>query len=305
MLMSRIAIYKYEVANRAYGYELCIKKILSLKESSRNSSPFIQQILRSCEFVIENEQWELTFLAWRIIASTIFKTIYKSPEKGKGFLGSYFDSEMYKVNEDIKDFWFSINSQVKVSRFGAIYSAGGYLVFIIRMLLAMQALSLTLLIIAMYRSFFRNYDTPTSIVINAAKKTGLRAWVNNLISQYGSIVNGLRDVDTLLILFVVFILIVILMYIRYRRVRRRRQILESGFLSIRTVSLVWGVILRAHYVSWHHALDISGNELKGFELENNYEKNLWRCADLIANQPNPKEWDFDLLFSDDRAWAAM
>jgi hypothetical protein len=76
-----IGIYKYTAANKAYGYQLYIEKVLKVHEDMnkfeyRNKD---WQNKIACEQIFKNNNWEKTFRVLRVIEPTIFNKIYLTP----------------------------------------------------------------------------------------------------------------------------------------------------------------------------------------------------------------------------------
>jgi hypothetical protein len=75
MIMSKITVYKYQVANRAYGYEMYIKEMMYVSD---NQIPNINaRDLESWAFLAENEQWEKSLLIYKNISNILLKSLYK------------------------------------------------------------------------------------------------------------------------------------------------------------------------------------------------------------------------------------
>ena len=78
MVVSRIGIYKYTAANRAYGLQAYIERTEPLYR--RHSLKRYEK--EAFENLFENSEWERLFMAWRIVMPSIISQIYKFPEDG-------------------------------------------------------------------------------------------------------------------------------------------------------------------------------------------------------------------------------
>jgi hypothetical protein len=303
MIMARIAIYKYEIANRAYGYEFYLKKITSLFYSNEN---IFNEEIDPWKFMISNEHWESAFFAWRIVSPTLFRSFYKvdDPENWLSLLKPF----AYSAKHPGKETWILVgnreSSRIKTrknSRDKVVYFPGSYLSNILTMLMIMQILLIVPLVYAIKSLYYdkliillpteedKKYSVPHIIELMQRKNWDLqnvRYFLENLLISRASIVLA---VTLVLIYFV---------WVRWQRIERRREIIESELHSIRTCSIIWGIIARIHFASWTSAKDeITGTAKLSnsidFLMTNIYENNLYYCAGYISeNCLEPGEWNF-------------
>lgn len=74
MTVCRVGLFKYATANRNYGYELHLARTRNLHmPHAHGKSPLWKDEMRSID-------WEEAVRAWRIVQSTIFREIYRTPE---------------------------------------------------------------------------------------------------------------------------------------------------------------------------------------------------------------------------------
>jgi hypothetical protein len=152
IIVMRIAVYKYELANRAYGYELHLQTITGFYESDDSIQSIFSDDIKAWKFIIENEHWERTYFVWKIIHPALFsfyyhvdyynnpfdllnpndlnlKAVYKNKLKNKLDSNRWFlngrdfdeDNECFKYKENEPD-----------------YHAGGYLSNILNVMKVMQ-----------------------------------------------------------------------------------------------------------------------------------------------------------------------
>lgn len=233
MIVCRIGIFKYSTANRHYGYELYLGRIADLYGSNPQNE--LYQRLRSI-------RWEVALRAWRVVQTTVFRKIYKTPENN--WLAAklnrmqifnwinHFRPGLYRFTKDtkkmIKDYlnqnrsggypWFlpSLLTKARIADTKIVtshYHAGTYLKNLFGILIVMQYLQLAPLTIITWNKIQQAKDSPS--------------W------------------SWLIVLVVLFILILF----RHSRVKRRRTILENELLSIHSCSIMWQAVIIAHLLA--------------------------------------------------------
>jgi hypothetical protein len=277
MIMARIAIYKYELANRACGYEFYLKMTMALIDKQDKN---FKEDINSLKFVAYNEHWEQTFFAWRTISPTLFRKFYRvGYQEG---LFSLLNPNAYKPkfsNEDnpwilVPNRIDAINKVDRDSQKEVVYFPGSYLGNVLMMLTMMQWLLIAPLIIAACREYI-SYSMPNSYPLSHS--------LFNVIS-----------------LAIVIVTTTIFIWIRRQRIDRRRQIIEAEIFSIRTTSKTWSLVVKVHYLSWLFAEKEITEMIKTGELldpsttflmTKKYEDNLNLCAELISiNYDKPDNW---------------
>jgi hypothetical protein len=99
VVMMRIAMYKYEIANRAYGYELYLKTISSLSlERDKKKQKFLDKDIKYWKFVVEHEDWEKTYFVWKILYPSLFRQFYHINFYNK--IINFLDINAYTVKEE-------------------------------------------------------------------------------------------------------------------------------------------------------------------------------------------------------------
>ena len=312
MIMSKITIYKYQVANRAYGYEMYIKSMMNINQENilSPSNKYSEKDIKSWLFLAKNEHWEKSFLTWKLITLGLLREFYRATQLLDGrwyrliILGlslvilillpqfilltilipvaciawPLVDPFKYAPKED--NFWISTNKNKK-----KLFS-GTYLEHLLNMLTLMQILSLSPIAVAIIK--IQNDPSKKDII---PKDYGFSDFfiINNvleIIYQYRFI-----------FLSIIFALLLHLIIARYIIIRQQITMLECGFYSIKTNFLIWKTVARINYESWLKATSSPSNpsiiEGMDFRLENNYDDDLRSCAELILKNFNePRSWDF-------------
>jgi hypothetical protein len=210
MVMMRIAVYKYEIANRAYGYELHLKTISNLfwKKDAVISTPFEKDV-KYWKFVVENEDWERNYFVWRIVYPTLFGFYYHINFHDK--IINFLDIKAYELRETtlasiksaheennrqsettsmtgkkISSIWLLSRRKLdtKNEKNKADFHAGGYLAKMLNVILAMQFfLAIPL---------FFSYWNLTKEILNKAKSLQMHEefWPNSFpkdISEFNPV----------------------------------------------------------------------------------------------------------------------
>jgi hypothetical protein len=306
MIMARIAIYKYEMANRAYGYEFYLKKAMSLVDCD---NILFKEEVDALKFTVFNEHWEQTFFAWRTIAPTLFRGFYKVdyPENFFSLMKPYAYKPIFPKD---KDLWILIKNRIDPTRKHesqnkVVYFAGSYLANILVMLVIMQLL-LTLPLIYSTINLYCYKFLKIKYLLNVSFDTSLfsrLAWNDKNTIVF---INGIFFSRASILLFATCLLATFI-WIRWQRIERRREIIESELYSIRTCSLLWSIIAKVHFLSWSLARNetlksLSLNDSIDFPMTAEYERNLILCADYIfKNCCNPSTWNMIKYIEDQKA----
>jgi hypothetical protein len=296
MIMARIAIYKYEIANRAYGYELYIKSTATLAD---NDEILFKEEVTPWRFTVYNEHWEQTFHVWRHISPMLFKKFYQVNYYESPF--SLLNPNGYKPKFKNKP-WILVPKRIDTSAGNrkenseeTMYFPGSYLNNILMMLILMQSLLITPLIIAIFKKLS---------MIKRISQCTLETFTNispeKLATFFFEIIRDKYFFQAVIFLSLMLLVIGII-WIRSQRIGRRRQILEGEFFSIRTCSITWDLVNKIHFASSvfakHETIELlKSNSLSSSSIEysimTKYEKNLSLCADLIYEKyDKPDEWN--------------
>jgi hypothetical protein len=280
MIMSRIAIYKYEIANRAYGYEFYLQTILGLKSSKFSQKDNSEEDIASWKFTISNEHWERTDFAWCIVYPTMLQTYYHVHKTSDWSENIKLD-KIFKLRDEFsKDNnhcpWFLNSREEKPNTSQSFYSTGSYLSTIIMVLTTMQYLLLIILLI--YNIIHLPYQ---------------------LYLIYHNIF--FHDSDNLLIQLLIIVMsklfiaftVPYITIVRAIRIKRREKILEDGLNTIKASALIWSVTVRLHYIAWELAKESLSKDSTVFDFEKEYKNNLFFGADQIVEYGNePQKWEF-------------
>jgi len=234
MIVCRIGIFKYSSANRHHAYELHLARMANLTKKSKQ---FLNRDIRLI-------RWEEAMRAWRVVQTTVFSKIYKTPETTRveqvKFLNliNHLRWSMYGLTKDTKQLvrtfknnvkdgidnksqdeypWFmpKLLTQVKLNseQVRSFYHAGTYLRNMMSILLMMQYLLISPLAILIYKKF-----------------TGPGGHIPILWSS-------------------LFFILLFAVFLRHIRVNRRREILENEMLSIHSSGIMWHAVVLAHYLA--------------------------------------------------------
>jgi hypothetical protein len=217
MVMMRIAVYKYEIANRAYGYELYLKTMLNISEDIDNSK---KPILKDCvlkedvkhwKFIVEREDWERTYLVWKVVYPTLFSFYYHINFYDK--VANFIDTEAYNLRRSHLDLikkkekrstWLlgGRKFDIKTGRFvpqhkkPADFHAGGYLTKILDVILTMQ------LFLAMPLFFsFSNLVKELLKNLNASKKNSMYNFIHDYSIAKGITIDNYSIIGGITIIF--------------------------------------------------------------------------------------------------------
>lgn len=244
MIVGRIGMNKYATANRNFGYELHLSRV---NELSR------EYAWNKAWRLIE---WEEALRAWRVVQIRVFREVYETRENQKGgvskekwgdFIYTLFDwlnPKLYKVKKSAKEEIALFKDEKKCESGNAEkpskypwfmpkeltydgknenynYFTGSFLKNSLQIILISQV---TLLWPAIWNIFTKI----ANMIIEQSCPQGLSMWV--FISEIlGMILMGR------------------IIYIRHRRTSRRREILENEMLSIHSCSIMWQVVITAHF----------------------------------------------------------
>lgn len=137
LVVNRIGTFKYETANRNFGYDLHLYRTLHLKDSPPEGwQAYMREI-----------GWEEAMKAWRVVQVTIFKYLYK-----KDIFGSNILKEEHKERGYL---WFEPNTLI-IS--GTNYHAGSYLKMMNGFLLFIANISIIPMFIATYQLYLSDSD---------------------------------------------------------------------------------------------------------------------------------------------------
>lgn len=124
--VARIGTYKYQTANRNYGYELYLDRARRFIETDNNGwKDYYRDI-----------GWEEAISAWRIVQATVFEHLY---HKGKGKA-----SRLKEDSKKIKHKWFMPKERIDD---GSVYYAGSYLRTVLSILFIVVMFSMASLIV--------------------------------------------------------------------------------------------------------------------------------------------------------------
>lgn len=234
LTVSRIGIYKYGAANRYYGYELHLFRTRYIPDSDSDGW---RKHMRSIG-------WEEAMRAWRVVQATCYDKLHTEellpPLLGKGKVEdvfrplvnapSYIQSRIFGTRQreeywgevryteyarNMDYHWFQIES---LAASGAIIHTGTYLRTMLGILNLIAALSLIPLYIVFIQFVYR-------------------AW------EFESVFYFVLSI--LAFLFSLYMTGVV--YSRATRNVSRREIMETGFLSIHSCSIMWQAVIVAHY----------------------------------------------------------
>ena len=288
MVVARIGIYKYTAANRAYGLQAYVERTEPLY---RNES--LKQYEKDAfENLFENSDWERLFMVWRIVMPSIISQIYKFPNDGN-FL-DLISPSMYRHTsgylklirgsrtEDSPEIyeWFKLKKLTKEK-----YRPGTYLKNMLLVLTIMQFLYLLSLFIDI------SYDIATSSKASLSK--AMHAGLYSLLLE---ILDSLASNPSAIILLFAFVIMFFLVYSRNIRTIRRREMLESGILSIHSCAVVWRLTLIAHARSLRRAsiafsLEQKSSPVDAYSFDREYLNYLQEEINGIRdNARDPSKW---------------
>lgn len=248
MNVTRIAIFKYQTANRNCGYELHLARVRTIeKKNAQLWKPQWKEI-----------HWEEALRAWRIVQVALFRKIYVTPETTK--LGRFLIRTHFSILKDfwpgfyhytretremIKNYhitknksplgaypWFSpteltrINNESENRSFKyAKYHAGQYLHTTLNLIFFMQILMSIPLLITIFRLFFTTFIYPTPTIDD----------------------HGFSNITFFVLYSLALIVLLVIIILNTIRSNRRRKILENELLSIHSCAITWQAVITAHF----------------------------------------------------------
>jgi hypothetical protein len=277
MIVCRIGIYKYSAANRAYGLQAYIERTEPLYRTNRLKS----EDGIAFETLFENSDWERLFMAWRIVLPTILAEIHIVPRENKYLdllnLRMYQHTAQYRKMKGPNTYeWFKIKELT-----GQKYRAGSYLKNMLLALTIMQFLYLVALFIAIF------YDIANSSEVSF--KSMFKKGILYLPGEvFGSLLKNFSAIFLLMSMLIMLILVVNLAI----RTHRRRQLLESGILSIHACAVIWRITLIAHIRAIQKSsILVNGDKIDAYEFDKAYLDFLEKEVDKIrANAIDPSKW---------------
>jgi hypothetical protein len=307
MIVCRIGIYKYQTANRAYGYQFYLEqsktylyKINSKKSNSHEYSEDESETQKAWELIIENRSWEQVFRVWRIIHPTIFKRIYVTPKKHNIILLGWLLDIWYSISPSMYRYTKYTKKQIKklTSTENEDAQQGDQ-----------NNQKLYLWCFLKYIST-RKMDIPTNlentkktIKMNSEYKSG--TYLKNMLMIL-FILQGIFLFCLLLANFVVFdeifierklsiniflpisfIIMLIITIFRIIRTDRRRDIIENELCSIHACEITWQIIALVHYRATKQS-QISYNSQSPknknwYSVDKIYLKNIGSESEKIIN----------------------
>jgi hypothetical protein len=359
MSVLEIIVYKYEVANRSYGFEQYLQSINELYKN-QHILPIFEQKIAAWKFVIKNEHWERCYFIWKIIHPTLISSYYHvNYHNTRTDILNLYRFKLRKNIEKLgkKDIWFMVRGGSgsekpldKNKSYRVDYHTGSYLRTILWVTQMVQFMLLLPLLIAVeknVRSFWKEvYDIILKLNLSVISKYtfenkeffclvivtillilfySLRflsnyrlfgcvkkilkadnivqcclllalviAILKNVIFSWTRICNfffliiqyarASQEFLYLVIIVLALILITILCIILGVRLVRRAKILENGINSIRTASLIWGIVFDIHHQCWQDTtreIQLSSmnnyeiDVIAGIEFERKYEEKIF------------------------------
>lgn len=240
MAVSRIGIFKYDTANRNYGYELHLERLNTWIERSNHIGDRTNTAKLEA---IRHLGWEEACRAWRVVQSSVFRQVYTTPQNAGLLRKSWrwlapvralvdaFDPWLYRftralrrhldtyeprLQEDTAYPWFLPRVLTEKQNPPGVYHISTYL----RVMLGILAVTQYLLLAPM-AILIVNGTGGIDIDLPRLKDSAL--WCALLVALIAGIT------------------------LRYIRVERRREILENELLCIHSWSIMWHYVAETHF----------------------------------------------------------
>ncbi len=279
LTVSRIGIYKYGAANRYYGYELHLYRTRHLRDSKGNGWRHEMRAIG----------WEEAMRAWRVVQATCFDAVHEEevlpPLLNRGAWKKAFENSVSLLSalqsrifatKEKDEFWGEITltpyasnmhykwfqNETLISKRTIIHT-GTYLRTMLGILNLVSALALIPLYIMSIQCMYRYW-------------IGLSKWY---------------------LLFAVFSIMYSffmtgIVYSRAIRSVSRREIMETGFLSIHSCAVMWQAVVVAHYRALERlAPNATDWQQDGISSYSHYTEQLsYQAENLRANLNAIHHW---------------
>ncbi|MEO1037650.1 MAG: hypothetical protein AAFX44_18980 [Pseudomonadota bacterium] len=262
LAVMRIGIYKFTGAHRLYGFQLHLARLKHIKDDALE---FRRELMLGIN-------WEEAMRAWRVVQSTIFRTLYSvQPTKTIRFIGSTPTLKPeYKQDQSESNTWFRVSSLIDND---ASFYAGSYMRTMFSILISIIGVSLLLLFVMVGQEIANVWPTiETAYQSFGAGKLDLTSFLWDLkypiftaLVAAGFAVASIR---------------------RVLQITARRHMLEDGVHSIHSCAIAWQLVTIAHFRALRDlGADNAGN---GMSSLSGYSRALSEQAVDLATFLHPK-----------------
>jgi hypothetical protein len=231
-IVCRIGIYKYSTANRNFGYELHLARWnMFITENS------VDEKFNNLNTI----RWEEALRAWRVIQTTIMRSLYNVPENS-GFKSvilrplNVFSSlrpDLYRTNKNARKRINKYKKSILTKDIAERQKIDDYPWFLPNILSIEHTNNLS------------NYHAGTYLSNMLMMLFVMQIFILAPLGYYGinSICNNEYNY------FIIFVLAIIYVILRFMRIRRRRLMLENEILSIHSCAILWEAVCISHIIA--------------------------------------------------------